>query len=80
MAHEARQLRRRQLKLRRNMLAGLLREQLPKWSFRVPAGGLFFWVRLPHGDSREFAPCLGTASRRSRWISTRILVPQASKC
>jgi DNA-binding transcriptional MocR family regulator len=52
---EARRLRRQQLKPRRDLLAALLREQLPHWSFRIPGGGLFFWVSLPNGDSREFA-------------------------
>jgi DNA-binding transcriptional MocR family regulator len=36
-------------------MAGLLRETLPDWKFRLPAGGLFLWVRLPAGDSRELA-------------------------
>jgi DNA-binding transcriptional MocR family regulator len=52
---EARRLRRRELKPRRDLLAALLNELLPDWSFRVPTGGLFFWVRLPRGDSRRFA-------------------------
>ncbi len=51
----ARQLRQRQLKPRRNLLTRLLRDQLPDWTFRVPTGGLFLWVRLPEGDTREFA-------------------------
>src|SRR4051794_10055950 len=50
-----RQLRRHELRLRRDLMAGLLREFLPAWKFRVPAGGLFLWVKLPAGDSREFA-------------------------
>ena len=50
-----RQLRRHELKLRRDLMAGLLRESLPDWKFRLPAGGLFLWVKLPAGDSREFA-------------------------
>ena len=45
----ARQLRQRQLKPRRELLTRLLRDQLPDWTFRVPAGGLFLWVRLPDG-------------------------------
>ena len=52
---QIRLLRRRQLKPRRDLMAGLLRESLPEWKFRLPAGGLFLWVRLPAGDSREFA-------------------------
>ena len=35
--------------------AGLLREFLPDWKFRLPVGGLFLWVKLPAGDAREFA-------------------------
>ena len=52
---QIRLLRRRQLKPRRDLMAGLLREALPDWKFRLPAGGLFLWVKLPAGDSREFA-------------------------
>ena len=52
---QIRLLRRRQLKPRRDLMAGLLRESLPDWKFRVPPGGLFLWVKLPAGDSREFA-------------------------
>ena len=51
----ARHLRQQQLKPRRNVLTRLLREQLPEWTFRVPTGGLFLWVQLPDGDTREFA-------------------------
>jgi DNA-binding transcriptional MocR family regulator len=52
---QLRMLRRSQLKPRRDLMAGLLREALPAWKFRLPAGGLFLWVKLPAGDSREFA-------------------------
>jgi DNA-binding transcriptional MocR family regulator len=52
---EARRLRRMELKPRRDLAAELLREHLPEWHFRLPAGGLFLWVKLPAGDSREFA-------------------------
>jgi DNA-binding transcriptional MocR family regulator len=52
---EIRLLRRRQLKPRRDLMAGLLRESLPDWKFRLLAGGLFLWVKLPAGDAREFA-------------------------
>jgi DNA-binding transcriptional MocR family regulator len=52
---QIRQLRRHELKARRDLMAELLREFLPDWKFRVPAGGLFLWVKLPAGDSREFA-------------------------
>jgi DNA-binding transcriptional MocR family regulator len=52
---EARNLRRAQLKPRRDLLVSLLRRQLPEWKFRVPSGGIFLWVKLPSGDAREFA-------------------------
>ena len=52
---EARRLRRLQLKPRRDRLAALLGKHLPSWRFVVPAGGLFLWVEIPRGDSREFA-------------------------
>jgi len=44
---EARNLRRAQLKPRRDLLVSLLRRQLPEWKFRVPSGGIFLWVKLP---------------------------------
>jgi len=50
-----RNLRRQQLKPRRDLLVALLREQFPDWKFSVSSGGLFLWVKLPAGDSRELA-------------------------
>jgi DNA-binding transcriptional MocR family regulator len=55
VADEARRLRQRQLRPRRDRLAALLRRHLPDWKFSKPAGGLFLWVTLPDGDAREFA-------------------------
>jgi DNA-binding transcriptional MocR family regulator len=52
---QARRLRRQQLKPRRDLLVALLRKRLPDWTFEVPTGGLFLWVKLPRGDAREFA-------------------------
>jgi DNA-binding transcriptional MocR family regulator len=52
---DARRLRRRQLRPRRDHLVSELRRHLPDWKFTVPAGGLFLWVKLPDGDAREFA-------------------------
>jgi len=51
----ARELRCRELRPRRDLLATLLAEHLPEWSFRRPAGGLFLWTKLPSGDARDFA-------------------------
>lgn len=52
---EARKLRRKQLLPRRNLLADLLKQRLPDWEFRLPAGGFFLWARLPRGDARELS-------------------------
>jgi|SRR5579871_1010 len=78
---EARRLRRLQLKPRRDLMATLLSEHLPEWEFRVPAGGLFFWTKLPGGDAREFAqtalrhgvmilpgPTMSAAEQNARFI------------
>ena len=78
---ELRVLRRRQLKPRRDLMAKFLRDSLPEWKFPTPAGGLFFWVRLPAGDSREFAqvalrhgvlilpgPAMSSVEQHSRFI------------
>jgi DNA-binding transcriptional MocR family regulator len=52
---EARAARRAELRPRRDLLIALLREQLPEWTFLVPSGGLFLWVRLPGVNARQFA-------------------------
>jgi DNA-binding transcriptional MocR family regulator len=52
---DARRLRRRQLRPRRDHLVSELRRRLPDWKFTVPTGGLFLWITLPDGDAREFA-------------------------
>jgi len=52
---EARAARRAELRPRRDLLAKLLREQLPEWTFAVPSGGLFLWVRTPGVNARQFA-------------------------
>jgi DNA-binding transcriptional MocR family regulator len=36
-------------------LEALLRDHLPSWSWRRPAGGLSLWARLPHGSASELA-------------------------
>lgn len=53
--HEIGAVRREQLKLRLDLLAQLLDEKIPTWSFSRPRGGSFLWVRLPHGDAELFA-------------------------
>ena len=52
---QARRLRRLELAPRRDLLVALLEKHFPDWTFRVPAGGLFLWVKLPAGDARELA-------------------------
>ena len=51
----ARKLRGAELRGKRDAAATMLRERLPDWTFRTPGGGMFFWVKLPSGDAREFA-------------------------
>ena len=78
---QARMLRRLELKPRRDLLCTLLHEHLPDWKFQAPAGGLFLWVKLPEGDSREFAqsalrrgvvilpgPAMSAAEQHARFI------------
>ncbi|MCY9782602.1 PLP-dependent aminotransferase family protein [Nocardiopsis sp. EMB25] len=36
-------------------MEGLLRESMPTWAWRRPAGGAALWVRLPGVNAREFA-------------------------
>ncbi len=38
-----------------SLLEGLLREQLPDWSWRSPDGGSSLWVALPEGSADVFA-------------------------
>jgi DNA-binding transcriptional MocR family regulator len=54
--------RRRTLRARTEHLAGALREHVPGWRWRMPAGGLSLWVRLPGGaDGDAFARVAGQA-------------------
>lgn len=48
-------LRREQLRQRRDALVRGLRHHLPEWRFRVPEGGVTLWVQLPHGSATRFA-------------------------
>lgn len=38
----------------RDLLANLLREHLPTWEFREPAGGQYLWVQLPTRQASSF--------------------------
>jgi DNA-binding transcriptional MocR family regulator len=44
-----------ELAARRDLLARLLGELLPDWTWRMPAGGVCIWTRLPAGDARDLA-------------------------
>jgi len=55
-AGEVVRLRRRQVRPRRDLLARLLGQHLPSWSWSKPAGGLSLWVRLPSANASELAP------------------------
>lgn len=54
-AEVLRALRRVELSARLDFLSRLLREQLPDWTWTPPSGGAYLWVRLPYGDTQEFA-------------------------
>jgi DNA-binding transcriptional MocR family regulator len=43
------------IRLRRAALAGALDQHLPSWRYRLPAGGLFLWTRLPEPISTSLA-------------------------
>jgi DNA-binding transcriptional MocR family regulator len=47
--------RRKQIAERMRAATSELASRLPEWSWRPPAGGLSLWVKLPRGDSAEFA-------------------------
>lgn len=49
------ELRREQLRRRRDALASAICEQLPGWRFRSPQGGLTLWLQLPHGSATQLA-------------------------
>jgi DNA-binding transcriptional MocR family regulator len=49
------QLRRQELTPRRDLLLEVLEQRVPSWSWQCPKGGLFVWVRLPEGDTRDLA-------------------------
>jgi DNA-binding transcriptional MocR family regulator len=44
-----------ELAARRDLLARLLGDLLPDWTWRTPAGGVCLWARLPAGDARDLA-------------------------
>jgi DNA-binding transcriptional MocR family regulator len=54
-ARQVREIRRKELTPRRDLLMHMLAEHLPSWTWQRPKGGLFVWVRLPAGDARVLA-------------------------
>lgn len=47
--------RRRQLRSRLAVLIEALQSCLPDWQYERPLGGVFVWVKMPHGDAGELA-------------------------
>ncbi len=40
---------------RRSIVVDALKTRLPEWSFEVPSGGLWLWIRLPDADAVQFS-------------------------
>ncbi|WP_051116319.1 PLP-dependent aminotransferase family protein [Amycolatopsis nigrescens] len=51
--------RRQEVRLLRDAMTGALNWYCPQWSFRVPAGGLSLWCRLPEPMSTRLAVAAG---------------------
>jgi DNA-binding transcriptional MocR family regulator len=51
----AEKLRRRESKARLDVLAALMQQHLPGWTWRAPDGGLLLWARMPAGDANQLA-------------------------
>ncbi|MFC3831700.1 MULTISPECIES: PLP-dependent aminotransferase family protein [Deinococcus] len=43
-----------QVSAARDLLATLLRQHLPEWTFRVPDGGQYLWIELPGGGASRY--------------------------
>jgi DNA-binding transcriptional MocR family regulator len=54
---------RSRLREQRDALVHALRDRLPDWRFRVPAGGLSLWIELP-GPGRGLGTALAEAAER----------------
>lgn len=52
---QVKELRRQELRPRRDLLLEVLATRAPSWTWRRPKGGLFVWVALPTGDARDLA-------------------------
>ena len=80
-ADEVRRLRRAQILLQRDALAGGMRRRLPDWSWTLPMGGLSMWAGSPTAtppSSRR--PRCATASRCSRARRCRRTEATRSTC
>jgi DNA-binding transcriptional MocR family regulator len=64
---------------------------LPEWTFHLPAGGVFLWVKLPAGDARELAqaalrrgvvivpgPIMSAAEQHARFVRLPFLSEEAT--
>lgn len=49
------ELRRTQLRQRRDLLVEAIGKRLPGWRLRVPQGGLSLWLQLPYGSATQLA-------------------------
>ncbi|MBX6748702.1 MAG: PLP-dependent aminotransferase family protein [Micromonosporaceae bacterium] len=80
--------RRRELRERRDVLAGALRQQLPQWTFTPPRGGMGLWVELDapvatalaqaaheHGVRLAPGPLFGVAGTLERFIRLPFTLP-----
>ncbi|TYL52135.1 PLP-dependent aminotransferase family protein [Nocardioides sp. BGMRC 2183] len=54
---------RQRLRAQRDALAGALAEHLPDWEFRMPAGGMALWCRLPDGPAGDSTMLTAEAAR-----------------
>lgn len=55
VAAEVQARRRAELAPRLDLLRDLLRAYLPDWRWQDPVGGMTLWVRVPEGDTADFA-------------------------
>jgi len=80
----AEKARRRESSARLDLLARLLKQHLPEWTWRRPDGGLLLWARMPSGDANELAPIAqrhgvaivaGSANSPEHHFADRIRLP-----
>ncbi|HKD73833.1 MAG TPA: PLP-dependent aminotransferase family protein, partial [Ktedonobacterales bacterium] len=52
---QVKQLRKRELGRRCEIVMEILRRRVPSWQWQPPSGGLFIWVQVPGTDTRDLA-------------------------